>query len=369
MLDTQSSYSKLAASGAIEPDTAQQRVAARLDLLLQQLGKKQASGISALGRLVGKKPASPPKGLYIWGEVGRGKTLLMDLFFDAAPVEDKRRVHFHAFMVEVHGRLHEARGNGSGDAITAVAEALAKEARLLCMDEFQVTDIADAMILSRLFGALFERGVVLVATSNQPPERLYYKGLNRELFLPFLALLEQRVDVVKLESRTDFRLEKLSSVPVWHVPADDEAKSALDETFLKLTGAREGRPESLRVQGRDVRVPDALDGVARFSFDDLCATARGRRGFRGDRRALPYGLHRRHPGARPSCPRRRPPLRHPDRRALRQPGQAGRIGRGGAGGFADRAGGRRRTSSAPPRGSSKCARMTGWPCRMAVPPT
>ncbi len=269
-------YAELARSGAIRPDPAQIAVVGKLDTLLTELDETP-KGAGLFDRLFGKK-APAPRGLYIWGEVGRGKTLLMDQFFDLAPDGTKRRAHFHAFMVEVHGRLHEVRRrqNGkSGDAILEVADEIAAEGKLLCLDEFQVTDIADAMLLSRLFGRMFERGVVLVTTSNEPPDGLYRNGLNRHLFLPFIDLLKERVDVVKLDAPSDFRLEKLAAAPTWYVPADAKAKKAMDAAFERLAGAAQGGPQTLRVQGRNVVVPNALNGVARYSFEGLCGALLG----------------------------------------------------------------------------------------------
>jgi cell division protein ZapE len=200
----------------------------------------------------------------------------MDLFFEASPVARKRRTHFHEFMIDVHERVHALRqqmklGEHAGkDPIHLVALELAQEAWLLCFDEFHVTDIADAMILGRLFAQLFERGVVVVATSNVPPEDLYKDGLNRALFVPFIRLLEQRLDVVRLAARADFRLEKLAGMPVWYAPADAAADAALDTAWRRLAGGNGGAPQELPLKGRFVRVPQAAMGVARFSFRDLC---------------------------------------------------------------------------------------------------
>jgi cell division protein ZapE len=202
--------------------------------------------------------------------------MLMDLFFEGLAARRKRRVHFHDFMSDVHERIHDWRQKlkqgivRGDDPIRPVAEALADEAWVLCFDEFAVTDIADAMILGRLFTALFERGVVVVATSNVEPDRLYEGGLNRTLFLPFIALLKERMAVVHLDARTDFRLEKLAGSPVFHVPADDAARRALDLAFRRLTGSERGEPMTIQVKGHDVDVPQAAGGVARFSFAELC---------------------------------------------------------------------------------------------------
>jgi cell division protein ZapE len=207
--------------------------------------------------------------------------MLMDLFFEGLPVRRKRRVHFHAFMSDVHERIHAHRravkeGRATDDdPIRPVAEALASEAWVLCFDEFAVTDIADAMILGRLFTALLGHGVVVVATSNVEPQRLYEGGLNRSLFLPFIELLESRMAVLRLDSRTDFRLEKLAGSPVYHVPANDAARAALDDSFRRLTGQARGRPVTLTVKGHAVEIPQAAAGVARASFADLCAKPLG----------------------------------------------------------------------------------------------
>ena len=264
-------YQALVASGALDKDAAQAALAARLDELESAIREHAAEKPGAFGRLFGRSPAPAPKGLYIWGDVGRGKTRLMDIFFAAAPVKRKRRAHFHDFMQDVHARIHAARSaaRGGGDVTPAVAEAIASEASLLCFDEFHVTDIADAMILGRLFERLLEKGVVVVATSNVPPSDLYKDGLNRSLFTPFIRVLESRLDVFRLESRTDFRREKLGDAKVWITPADEAAEKALDATFRALAG-EDGAPTELEVQGRKVAIPRAAEGVARAGFSDLC---------------------------------------------------------------------------------------------------
>ncbi|GJE43888.1 cell division protein ZapE [Methylobacterium soli] len=280
-------YEALVGTGAIERDPAQVRLVRALDRLVQELERRRrARKGSALGWLFGRKEDgdAAPKGLYIWGSVGRGKTMLMDLFYEAAP-SPKRRVHFHGFLADAHERIHAyrqalKRGEVKGDdPILPVADALAEEAKLLCFDEFTVTDIADAMILGRLFGALFQRGVTVVATSNVEPDRLYEGGLNRALFLPFVAELKDRVAVLRLDARTDFRLEKLGGASVYHVPADEAAREALDRAFTGLTGKPRGRPAQIRVKGRDVAVPQEAAGVARFRFEDLCAQPLGASDF------------------------------------------------------------------------------------------
>jgi cell division protein ZapE len=278
-----SRYQSLVQSGRIEPDPAQAQAVRRLDALATAVGEHRlARKSSALGWLFGSKPeAKPLRGLYIWGAVGRGKTMLMDLFFAEVPAQRKRRAHFHDFMADVHARIHEwrqasKRGQAKGDEpIAAVAADLAAEAWVLCFDEFAVSDIADAMILGRLFTALWEHGVVAVATSNVDPQDLYKDGLNRALFLPFVDELQRRMEVVKLEARTDYRLEKLSGAPVYHVPADAAATQALDLAWRRLTGDAPPRPAQLKIGSRMIDVPAAADGVARFRFEDLCGRPLG----------------------------------------------------------------------------------------------
>jgi cell division protein ZapE len=273
-------YAALVAAGKIEADPGQAMLGRRLTALEQRIDQHRlARKSSSLGWLFGKREqaGAPLKGHYVYGEVGRGKTMLMDLFFETSAVIRKRRVHFHEFMADVHERIHVYRQeikNGEAneyDPIQRAAAAIAEETWLLCFDEFHVTDIADAMILGRLFTRLFELGVVVVATSNLAPSELYKDGLNRALFLPFIALLERQCEIVQLEARIDFRLEKLTGVPTWHVPDDAKADTALDQAWRRLAGGHAGAPQELTVKGHPVRVPKAAMGVARFSFDDLCA--------------------------------------------------------------------------------------------------
>jgi cell division protein ZapE len=271
-------YAALVREGEIERDAAQEQVAARLTRLEERLAQHRLSRKSShLGWLFAKsEPAGPIRGLYIHGEVGRGKTMLMDLFFGLSEVKRKRRAHFHEFMGDVHERLNAVRQEmkagriADSDPIRHVADALAEEAWLLCFDEFHVTDIADAMILGRLFTRLFEQGVVVVATSNVEPDELYKDGLNRALFLPFIALLREHMEVVRLHAPKDFRLEKLSGQPMWYVPPDEDAEVALDMAWQRLTGTLSGEPSDLHVKGRVIRVAEAAKGVARFSFSQLC---------------------------------------------------------------------------------------------------
>jgi cell division protein ZapE len=278
--DVKARYAALVAAGEIEHDPAQGELVEQFAQLEARIAEHRlARKSSSLGWLFGARELRQEQiqGLYLYGEVGRGKTMLMDLFFEASPVQRKRRAHFHEFMADVHDRIRafrekHKRGELTGeDPIRLTAGAIAEETWLLCFDEFHVTDIADAMILGRLFTRLFELGVVLVATSNVPPPALYKDGLNRALFLPFITLIERHMRVVQLASRTDFRLEKLAGQPVWYVPADHAADRALDLAWQRLTAGHAARALDLVVKGRNVQVPAAAMGVARFSFADLCA--------------------------------------------------------------------------------------------------
>ena len=272
-----SHYQALVSSGAIEPDVAQAQAAeafADLERRLAQYKPVRKQGL--LGRLFADKDEAPPRGLYVHGEVGRGKTMLMDMFFQQSPVEHKRRAHFHEFMAEVHERIFAlrqsiARGEiADGDVIALTAAGIFDQAWLLCFDEFHVTDIADAMILGRLFSKLFELGTVVVATSNVAPDDLYKGGLNRALFLPFIAQISDHMDVLRLDARTDFRLEKLAGVKMWLVPADAAADAALGQAWMRMTGKAPCKPRDISTKGRVLHVPCSADGVARFSFADIC---------------------------------------------------------------------------------------------------
>jgi cell division protein ZapE len=256
-------------AGELDPDPAQLAAAERLDALARRLEdwRPPRQGRFALFVRAG---SPPPRGLYIHGEVGRGKTMLMDLFFASAAFSPKQRSHFHEFMADVHERIALARRDVEGDPIPHVADGIAQGARLLCFDELQVTDIADAMILGRLFKHLFERGVVVVATSNSAPETLYEHGLNRRLFLPFIALITEYMDVIELQAAKDYRLEKLAGQPLYFAPADASAAAKLDAHWDRLTGRHPGEAETLEVKGRSVHVPLASMGIARFAFRDLC---------------------------------------------------------------------------------------------------
>jgi cell division protein ZapE len=280
-------YSERVKRGEFERDPAQELVLGQLQALSTQLAFYRPTRKSAaLGWLVGaRQQAAPLYGIYIWGSVGRGKTALMDMFFEETELSHKRRTHFHAFMADVHARIFAVRqqikeGRVKGDdPIAPVAEALARETWLLCLDEFTVTDIADAMILARLFKALLQAGVIVVATSNVAPEDLYKDGLNRALFLPFIEILNAHMDVMLLDSRTDFRLEKLKGEPVYHIPANDKAHAALTRAFTALTGVEKAPGKNLEFLGRSLRVPQARNRVARFHFTDLCVAALGARDF------------------------------------------------------------------------------------------
>jgi cell division protein ZapE len=270
-------YQALVSSGAIEPDAAQAKAAEAFANLEQRLVRyKPVRKQGLLGRLFADKDEAPPRGLYVHGEVGRGKTMLMDMFFQQSPVEHKRRAHFHEFMAEVHERIFGlrqsiARGEiADGDVIALTAAAIFDQAWLLCFDEFHVTDIADAMILGRLFTKLFEFGTVVVATSNVAPDDLYKGGLNRALFLPFIAQISEHMDVLRLDARTDFRLEKLAGVKMWLVPADAAADAALAHAWARMTGNAPCQPRDIAIKGRVLHVPCASHGVARFSFADIC---------------------------------------------------------------------------------------------------
>ena len=270
-------YHQLVAAGELKRDPAQERAAAALDRLAAEL-KSNSGGFF---RRVFGGSKSGLAGVYLWGGVGRGKSMLMDLAFDHVEVEPKRRVHFHAFMLEVHARLREKRKDEEGDPLERVADDIGDEVKLLCFDEMVVNNPADAMILSRLFEHLLDLGVRVVTTSNRPPRDLYKDGLNRELFLPFIDLVEKSFDVVEVNGATDYRLDRLSGVKVWHVPNGPEATRALSEAFFKLTDypvedrAKVPTEELPVGGGRTLHVPKSLKGVAVFSFKRLVGEARG----------------------------------------------------------------------------------------------
>jgi len=272
-------YAALVAAGELRPDPDQEAAVRILDELAEELGETKSRG-SLLWRLAGRMQ-DPPAGVYMWGGVGRGKSMLMDLAYQSIPYAPKRRVHFHEFMLEVHERLRAERAKEEGDPIPPVAKAIADEAKLLCFDEMVINNSADAMILSRLFSQLLEAGVTVITTSNRPPSDLYLGGLNRELFLPFIALIERELKVVPLNGPTDYRLDRLGGMPTWYVPNGPEATRALSEAFFRLTDypvedrAKVPTGELKLPGGRTLHVPKSLKGVAVFSFKRLCGEARG----------------------------------------------------------------------------------------------
>ena len=277
MTEVAERYRALIGAGELRPDPDQERAAAVLDRLAEELRPKARTPWPRLFR----KPPPAPRGIYLWGGVGRGKSMLMDLTFAAIPAEPKRRVHFHEFMLEVHERLRVEREKEEGDPIPPVARAIAQEARLLAFDEMVINNPADAMILSRLFSQLLEQGVTVLTTSNRPPRDLYLGGLNRELFLPFIDLVERELEVVPLNGPTDYRLQRLGGFPTWYVPNGPDATRALSAAFFRLTDYppedRANVPaEDIPVTGgRTLHVPKSLKGVAVFSFKRLCGEPRG----------------------------------------------------------------------------------------------
>lgn len=271
-------YDRLIAAGELRADPEQAAAAQRLAALATALEAAPKRG-SILWRALGRKPETP-RGVYLWGGVGRGKSMLMDLFFGCLAIPLKRRVHFGEFMLEVHQRLAVERAKESGDPIPPLAKAIAEETRLLAFDEMMVTNSPDAMILSRLFTQLLAEGVTVVTTSNRPPADLYKNGLNREHFLPFIALIEAKMDVIALNGPTDYRRDRLGAVDTWLVPNGPEATKMLSGDFFRLTDyPPEDRAhvpsEDIEVQGRTLHVPKSLKGVAVFSFKRLCGEARG----------------------------------------------------------------------------------------------
>ncbi len=319
-------YEDLVSAKKLERDPAQEQLLARLSELEQRVvAHRSARRVRPIGWLFGGNGngnGDIAKGLYIYGDVGRGKTMLMDLFFEASPVVRKRRAHFHEFMADVHERVRVFRqklkdGEIEGDdAIRLAAAEIAEESWLLCFDEFHVTDIADAMILGRLFAKLFEVGVVVVATSNVAPSDLYKDGLNRALFLPFIAMIEKHMEVIRLKARTDFRLEKLAGQKVWFVPADDAATAALDQAWRNLVGSGSGRPQELSVKGRTLAGAARRHGGGAVLLPRPLRAATGGGRLSAHRPRIPHHHHRPHSGDGLRGAQRRQALHHPDRHAL-----------------------------------------------------
>ena len=288
--DPLTAYRTLRRDGLLRPDPCQELAVEKMQGLHHALINYQPQSGTKGWRDrfgLGRRPRQhAPQGLFVYGGVGRGKTMLMDLFYQHTPIVRKRRVHFHEFMLDVHSRLHlwrqaAAEQNGrkrssvDDDPIQPLARCLAEEAWLLCFDEFHVVDIADAMILGRLFTALFELGVVVVATSNWPPDDLYKDGLQRHLFIPFIHLMKEKLDILEIADGTDYRLERLHGMKVYHYPLGPAAARAIDQVFHDLTDGAASEPDELLLKGRSVKVPRAARGVAWFSFEDLCAKPLG----------------------------------------------------------------------------------------------
>jgi cell division protein ZapE len=267
-------YDGLVQQGRVRADASQRAVLPEFERVRRAIEADAGRKKGFLGGLFGKPP-EPVRGLYLWGGVGRGKSMLMDMFHETVAVRQKRRVHFHAFMQEVQAALHAARKTGVDDAIRPVADNIASQVRLLSFDEMQITDIADAMIVGRLFQLLFDKGVAVVTTSNRVPDDLYKDGLNRALFLPFIVLLKERMEVIELESETDYRQHRLQGTRVYFTPAGHEAKEAIGAIWRELTGGGGEGPLKLTVNGRVVDLPDHRSGVARASFWDLCGRPLG----------------------------------------------------------------------------------------------
>jgi cell division protein ZapE len=279
MTGTLAAYEALVSADELKSDSDQRAASEKLADIQQQLEAVPPRG-STLWRFLGKKP-DPVRGLYLSGGVGRGKSMLMDLFFDCVQINRKRRAHFHEFMLDIHARLKVERAKEEGDPIPPVVEALADEARLLCFDEMVVNNMADAAIMSRLFAGLFDAGVTVVTTSNRAPDDLYKDGLNRQLFLPFIALVQERLDIMALDGPTDYRRDRLGNAQTWLVPNGAEATASLSQTFFRLTDyPPEDRANVPTAEldvgaGRTLHVPKALKGVGVFSFKRLCTEARG----------------------------------------------------------------------------------------------
>lgn len=290
-------YERLLENGKIQPDSSQALAVEKLHGLHEALSQysAQMGKQGWMTRLsLGRNKKSPPPGLYLWGGVGRGKSMLMDMFFDVSTVEDRKRVHFHGFMQEVHKRMHNFReavkagkASESTDPMVALSRVITDQAWLLCFDEFHVTDIADAMILGRLFEALFESGVVVVATSNRHPTDLYKDGLQRDTFLPFIDMLGENLEVLELEAGIDYRLDRLKTMEVFLTPVNAETDARLEQDFQSLSIGGRPEPVTLNVQGREIEIPKVAEGVAMVDFGDLCEKPLGA----GDYLAIAESFH------------------------------------------------------------------------------
>jgi len=268
MTSLRAEYEQMIAEGRLRPDPAQQAVMPEFDRIRNAL-------LNPVKKSLFRKAPEPPKGLYLWGGVGRGKSMLMDLFVTSLGDVPARRVHFHAFMQEIHAALHEVRKTGVSDAIAPVAADVAASVRLLAFDEMQITDITDAMIVGRLFQALFADGVIVITTSNRAPDDLYKHGLNRDLFLPFIALIKERMVVQELSSATDYRQDRLAGTPVYFTPVNAGSRAQMNAVWQDLAGGQKGDPLTLRVKGRDVVIPMFRNGVGRAGFHALCGQPLG----------------------------------------------------------------------------------------------